>query len=75
MGQPKKFNFIFMGMGSRKRILSRLMVDLSLEGHVSNKGWSRLGRRESRVTSGGTVKSSLENWKEPNGSNRIILEK
>ena len=56
MDHTKKLNFIFKGMGSHERILRRVMVDMSLEGHLSDGEWTIVGRSGSRETSWGTIK-------------------
>lgn len=45
MGHAKKLDFIFRGMGSPQRILSRLILDMMLEGHLPNGEWSVVGRK------------------------------
>lgn len=49
VGYAKKFDFMFKGWRSHQRILSRLMVDMILEGHSLN------GEMEVE-TSWGTIK-------------------
>lgn len=45
MGHAKKFDVVFRGMGSPQRILSGFMVDMIVEGHLSNGEWSVVGQR------------------------------